>query len=72
VSLVCDPELSVVLFRRPGWADADYTEWSRRLLRDQVAFVLPTRWRGATVARAVFLHPGTTLDIFDEVLAAMV
>jgi glutamate/tyrosine decarboxylase-like PLP-dependent enzyme len=72
VSLVRDPELSVVLFRRPGWADEDYADWSRRLLRDQVAFVLPTRWRDETVARAVFLHPGTTLDIFDEVLAAMI
>jgi glutamate/tyrosine decarboxylase-like PLP-dependent enzyme len=71
LELVMEPELSVVLFRRPGWVDEDYAEWSRRLLRDQVAFVLPTRWRDETVARAVFLHPGTTLDIFDEVLAAM-
>ncbi len=71
VSLVREPELSVVLFRRPGWTDDDYRDWSRRLLREQVAFVLPTQWRGETVARAVFLHPATTLDIFDEVLAAM-
>ena len=71
VALVREPELSVVLFRRPGWGDDEYAEWSRRLLREQVAFVLPTVWRGETVARAVFLNPNTTVEIFDEVLAAM-
>lgn len=71
VALVREPELSVVLFRRRGWGDAEYAEWSRTLLRDQIAFVLPTRWRGETVARAVFLNPNTTVEIFDEVLASM-
>ena len=71
VALVRDPELSVVLFRRPGWTDGDYATWSRRLLQEQVAFVLPTRWRGEPVGRAVFLHPDTTVEVFDEVLAAM-
>jgi len=71
VALVREPELSVVLFRRPGWGDDDYARWSRRLLRDQIAFVLPTRWRGETVGRAVFLHPDTTIDVFDDVLDAM-
>ena len=71
VALVREPELSVVLFRRPGWDEEAYAEWSRRLLREQIAFVLPTRWRGETVGRAVFLNPNTTLDIFDEVLDTM-
>ncbi len=71
VELVAEPELSVVLFRRSGWHDDDYHEWSRRLLDEQVAFVLPTRHHGETVARAVFLNPLTTVEIFDEVLAAM-
>lgn len=71
VELVRAPELSVVLFRRPGWSDEDYATWSRGLLRDQIAFVLPTRWRGETVGRAVFLHPDTKIEVFDEVLAAM-
>lgn len=72
VSLVRRPELSVLLFRRPGWDDADYQAWSRRLLDEQIAFVLPSRWRGKPVGRAVFLNPRTTVEIFDEVLAAMV
>ncbi|MEX0664301.1 MAG: pyridoxal-dependent decarboxylase [Acidimicrobiia bacterium] len=71
VALVREPELSVVLFRRPGWDDAAYFEWSRRLLRDQIAFVLPTRWQGEILARAVFLNPNTTLEIFDEILDTM-
>ncbi len=71
VELVREPGLSVLLWRRPGWAADDYSEWSRRLLEDQIAFCLPTRWRGEVVARAVFLHPGTTVEMFDEVLASM-
>jgi glutamate/tyrosine decarboxylase-like PLP-dependent enzyme len=71
VELVREPELSVVLFRRPGWSDADYAGWSRKLLDEQTAFVLPTRWHGETVGRAVFLHPATTVDVFDDVLQAM-
>jgi glutamate/tyrosine decarboxylase-like PLP-dependent enzyme len=71
VELVRQPELSVVLFRRPGWADADYARWARTLLEEQTAFVLPTKHRGETVGRAAFLHPLTTVAVFDEVLAAM-
>jgi glutamate/tyrosine decarboxylase-like PLP-dependent enzyme len=71
VELVQRPELSVVLFRRPGWDAGDYDEWSRQLLEDQVAFVLPTRHHGETVGRAAFLNPLTTIETFDQVLAAM-
>ena len=58
--LVRRPELSVVLFRRPGWRKTDYEEWSARLLMDQTGFVTPTTWEGETVARFAFLHPNTT------------
>jgi glutamate/tyrosine decarboxylase-like PLP-dependent enzyme len=71
LELVREPELSVLLFRRPGWGDDDYAAWSKRMLEEQIAFVLPTRWRSETVGRAVFLHPETTLEMFDEVLDAM-
>ncbi|MFZ4486037.1 MAG: aspartate aminotransferase family protein, partial [Candidatus Nanopelagicales bacterium] len=65
------PDLSVVLFRRVGWLHADYEEWGHRLLRDQTAFVTHSAWRGETVARLVFLHPGTTTAMVDEVLATL-
>jgi glutamate/tyrosine decarboxylase-like PLP-dependent enzyme len=69
LELVREPELSIVLFRCRGWSDADYDAWSRRLLDDQIAFVMPTRWAGETVARFALLHPDTTIDIIDEILA---
>jgi hypothetical protein len=34
-----------------------------------VALVIPTTWKGETVARLAFLHPDTTMEIVDEVLA---
>jgi glutamate/tyrosine decarboxylase-like PLP-dependent enzyme len=69
LELVREPELSVVLFRREGWTYADYDAWSARLLEEQIALVTPSRWHGEPVARLVFLHPGTTLAIVDEILA---
>jgi aromatic-L-amino-acid decarboxylase len=69
--LVREPELSVVLFRRPGWNRLDYDAWSARLLSDQTGFVTPTTWEGETVARFAFLHPGTTLEMVAEILATM-
>jgi aromatic-L-amino-acid/L-tryptophan decarboxylase len=71
LELVREPELAVVLFRRPGWTAADYNAWSDRLLAEQVAFVTPTSWEGETLARLVFMHPGTTLEMVREILDAM-
>ena len=71
VELVRDPGLSIVLFRRPGWVKADYDAWSARLLHDQIGFVTPTSWEGETVARFAFLHPNTTVEMVDEILASM-
>ena len=71
LSLVRRPELSVVLFRRDGWTAADYDSWSKKLLSDQIGFVTPTKWEGETVARFAFLHPETTIEIVDEILATM-
>lgn len=71
LELVMDPELSVVLFRRLGWADADYEGWWRRLLDEQIAFVQPTAWQGEKVARLCFVNPRTTLDHVRTVLDTM-
>ncbi len=71
VELVREPELTIVLFRRLGWDDARYEQWSARLLDEQVAFVTPSKWRGETVARLVFLHPDTPIELVDEILASM-
>ena len=69
--LIREPDLSVVLFRRTGWSAQDYDKWSTDLLSRQVAFVTSSTWCGETVGRLVFLHPGTTTAMVDEVLAAL-
>lgn len=71
LELVMEPELSVVLFRRRGWGDADYEAWWRRLLDAQIAFVQPTSWRGEKLARLCFVNPRTTLEHVRAVLGAM-
>jgi glutamate/tyrosine decarboxylase-like PLP-dependent enzyme len=71
LELLRDPELSIVLFRRSGWVAADYERWSADLLTRQIGFVTPTSWEGGPAARFAFLHPGTTLDMVEEILATM-
>ena len=71
LSLVMEPELSVVLFRRRGWVDADYEAWWRRLLDAQIAFVQPTSWKGEKLARLCFVNPRTTIDHVRAVLDSM-
>ena len=69
--LVREPDLSVLLFRRRGWTVEDYAAWSSRLLESQRAFVTSSSWRGEVVGRLVFLHPGTTTEMVDDVLAEL-
>ena len=71
VELVRPASLSIVLFRRLGWTDEQYNEWSFQLLRDQIAFVTPTKWEGETVARFAFLHPDTSTELVDQILETM-
>jgi glutamate/tyrosine decarboxylase-like PLP-dependent enzyme len=71
VELVREPQLSVVLFRRPGWGKLDYDGWSARLLAAQTGFVTPTNWEGESVARFAFLHPRTTDEMVREILDSM-
>lgn len=69
--LVLEPELSVVLFRRVGWPPERYGEWSEAELAAGRAFVVPTAWRGETVARLCVVNPRTTVDDVAGVLASM-
>ncbi len=71
LELVCEPQLSVVLFRRTGWQRADYMAWADQLLEEQVAFLPPTSWEGETVARFAFLHPHTPMELVREILDRM-
>jgi aromatic-L-amino-acid decarboxylase len=71
VSLVMQPTLGVVLFRREGWGRAEWTTWARRVLDTGVAFVAPTTWKGEAVGRLVFLHPRTPVSVVDELVATL-
>ena len=67
VELVRDPVLSVVVWRRKGWNPEDYEKLQADLLKSQIAFVTPSKWKGETVGRFAFLHPGTTLELVKEI-----
>jgi glutamate/tyrosine decarboxylase-like PLP-dependent enzyme len=71
VSLVREPQLSVVVFERVGWKPGDYAHWSNRLLDEQHAFVVPSSHAGRTNARFAIVNPRTTLDDLTSILDSM-
>lgn len=70
--LVMQPELGVVLFRRDGWGQREWSDWAASLLRDGIAFVAPTTYRGEPIGRLVFMHPSTPITIVDELMASLI
>lgn len=68
LSLVRDPQLSVVVFRREGWSAADYAAWSDRLLEEQHAFVVPSSHAGEPVLRFAIVSPLTTFELLTGIL----
>jgi L-2,4-diaminobutyrate decarboxylase len=64
-------DLSVVVFRRLGWESEDYYAWSDELLREELAFVVPTSHEGETVARFAIVNPTTTEDDITAILDTM-
>ncbi|MFV0460216.1 MAG: pyridoxal phosphate-dependent decarboxylase family protein [Actinomycetales bacterium] len=68
--LLKSPELSVVLFDRPGWSEADYDRWSDRLAKAGVILCVPTSYQGATALRLAFVNPATEAEKVIEVLHA--
>ena len=72
LELVRRPELSVVLFRRTGWDRDDYERWSARAARTtRSASWCPRPGRASRSGRLALLHPDTTIDIIEEILATM-
>lgn len=71
LELIMPPDLSVVLFRRLGWAHEQYAQWAQDLLDEQVAFIPPSAWEGETVGRFAFLHPHTSMDLVRTILDRM-
>jgi glutamate/tyrosine decarboxylase-like PLP-dependent enzyme len=71
LELVCEPELSVVAFRRTGWDEADYRAWSEGLLRRGEAFVVPSKHEGRPMVRMCVVNPRTTVDDLAVVIDSM-
>jgi len=69
--LLVEPDLSVLIFERIGWTDADYAEWSGRLLDAGVAFVTPTRHAGRVCTRFAIVNPQTTPEDLAAIIDTM-
>ena len=59
LELLLEPELSVVVFRRPGWTPEAYQRWSRRLAKEGTILCVPTAFRGQPALRLAFVNPET-------------
>ena len=70
LELVLEPELSVVVFRRPGWSPADHRTFCDDLLAHGTAFLMPTSWENEKVLRLCFVNPLTTLEDVNRILDA--
>ena len=68
LELLAEPELSVVVFRRPGWAPAAYRRWSQRLAKEGTLLCVPTAFRGEIALRLAFVNPATDPEAVIEVL----
>jgi len=71
LELVMEPELSVVLFRRTGWSEDRYHEWSMSLVRDGIALVVPTSHDGEPVLRFCIVNPTTTDSDIGAILETL-
>ncbi|WP_245822438.1 pyridoxal phosphate-dependent decarboxylase family protein [Brachybacterium avium] len=68
LELLLEPELSVVVFRRPGWSPAAYRRWSQRLAKDGTILCVPTAVGGEIALRLAFVNPSTDPQAVIEVL----
>jgi glutamate/tyrosine decarboxylase-like PLP-dependent enzyme len=66
-----EADLSVLVFRRHGWEPEDYYAWSAEMLREEIAFVVPTSHEGETVARFAIVNPTTSEDDIAAILDTM-
>ena len=71
LELYCEPELSVVVFRRLGWEAADYGRWSEGALARGLTMTAPTSWEGETLLRFCFINPTITEDEIAGILASL-
>jgi glutamate/tyrosine decarboxylase-like PLP-dependent enzyme len=71
LELVCEPELSVIAFRRIGWTPHQYGAWSRHMLDTGTALVVPSACDGEAMLRICIVNPCTTVDDVRLVLDSL-
>ncbi len=71
LELVRPASLSVVLFKRKGWAAEDYRDWTYKNHNSGFALVTPSLWKEESVVRFCFINPDTTEKDIDEILATL-
>ncbi|WP_297696645.1 aminotransferase class V-fold PLP-dependent enzyme [uncultured Eudoraea sp.] len=75
LELIRPPSLSCVLFRRKGWSEDDYKNWTYTNHREGLALVTPSKWKTKegfeTVARFCFINPDTTEEDIKIILDTM-
>jgi glutamate/tyrosine decarboxylase-like PLP-dependent enzyme len=68
LELVRDPMLSVVVFRRKGWTQEQYSDWSDRMFQEEIAACFPSKHRGEPVLRFAIVNPRTTFELLMELV----
>ena len=71
LELVMEPDLSVILFRRPGWSEDTMRAWSADAARAGTVLIIPTRWKDELVFRLCLVNPRTEAADVLAVLATM-
>ena len=71
LELVTEAELSVVLFRRVGWAPEAYSNWSSHAVRTGLGLITPTKFKDETVLRMCFVNPLTQASDVDLIVASV-
>jgi L-2,4-diaminobutyrate decarboxylase len=69
--LVMEPDLSVLIFERIGWQQADYDAWSNRAMLQGFAFVTPTKHNGQVCTRFAIVNPVTTPEDLSLIIDSM-
>ena len=68
LTLLRQPDLSIVAFTRNGWNASDYQKWSDQLLEDQIGFIPPSSHQGQPILRFAIVNPWTKVSDIQMIL----
>jgi glutamate/tyrosine decarboxylase-like PLP-dependent enzyme len=71
LTLLVEPDLSILIFERVGWTADDYAAWSARLVEEQIGFVTSTTHQGRVCTRFAIVNPRTTPDDLQLLVDSM-